>query len=208
MRRGRGPVGEAQVASSSVLVAALLGVLLGSSVSLWSQRSSAEHVRAPAACPTCSVARADAVCGGAAAPTVSAGEPPGGTWRPAGRERAGNAKLQAVLARVAVNDEVMVAGAAHGAALLALLSRPVPYAVSNNALVTADGKYGMLQTWVACVQRAGVKNFLVIALDEHTGTRGHCARAFWKFDGSYLLRSERDGLDWGGKLARKLSCAG
>jgi hypothetical protein len=48
--------------------------------------------------------------------------------------------------------------------------------VSNNALITPDGKFGMLQTWVECVQRSGVKNFMVIALDEHTGARVPCCR--------------------------------
>jgi len=47
--------------------------------------------------------------------------------------------------------------------------------VSNNALITPDGKYGMLQTWVECVQRSGVKNFMVVALDEHTGE--YCAQS-------------------------------
>jgi hypothetical protein len=43
--------------------------------------------------------------------------------------------------------------------------------VSNSALITPDGKYGMLATWVESVQHAGVKNFMVIALDEQTGAR-------------------------------------
>ena len=54
------------------------------------------------------------------------------------------------------------------------LNRRLP--VSNNALITPDGKFGMLQTWVECVQRSGVKNFLVIALDEHTGAPPLCSR--------------------------------
>ena len=41
--------------------------------------------------------------------------------------------------------------------------------VSNEALITADGSYGMLRTWIDTVRRAKVDNFLVIALDHHTG---------------------------------------
>ena len=40
--------------------------------------------------------------------------------------------------------------------------------MSNQALITEDGKYGMLATWIEGVRRAGVKNFMVIALDEQT----------------------------------------
>ncbi len=177
MRLRRGSLGERQGAgANTVFVAAVLGVLLGSSVSLWTQRSSAAHVCAPAGCPTCAVCRGDGLTGAAAA--ASSNEPPGGTWRPAGRERAGNAELQKVLARVAINDEVMVAGAPHRSnarvlcPVCSLPLRPLhAVPVSNNALITPDGKYGMLQTWVECMQRSGVKNFMVIALDEHTGTR-------------------------------------
>ena len=96
---------------SPIVLAALLGVLLGSSASLWAQRSHAAHVCSPADCMTCPVcaggsttlARSEAV----AAPTF----PVGGTWRPAEREGTGNAELQAVLKRIAINDEVLVAGA-------------------------------------------------------------------------------------------------
>ena len=41
-------------------------------------------------------------------------------------------------------------------------------AVSNKALITEDGKYGMLETFVTNVKRAGVTNFVLIALDDHT----------------------------------------
>lgn len=32
----------------------------------------------------------------------------------------------------------------------------------------------MLATWIESVQRTGVKNFMVIALDEQTGVRADC----------------------------------
>lgn len=65
--------------------------------------------------------------------------------------------------RIAVNKEVMGA-------------------VSNGALITRDGKYGMLKLWIDGCQRAGVKNFMVIAIDDDVRTvdmegRGSGARA-------------------------------
>ena len=60
-----------------------------------------------------------------------------------------NEELKAVLERVAVNREVLAA-------------------VSNKALISEDGNYGMLKTWVDSVRASGVKNFMVVALDDHT----------------------------------------
>ena len=37
-------------------------------------------------------------------------------------------------------------------------------AVSNKNLITEDGKYGILETFCSSVKRAGVRNFLVVAL--------------------------------------------
>ena len=97
--------------TSALVTAALLGVIVGSLASLqWGQRFSkaAPVVCAPATCPTCvAVLPTSAAVASAGAPN----EPPGGVWRPAGREGAGNAALQAVLKQVAINDEVLVAGA-------------------------------------------------------------------------------------------------
>lgn len=56
-----------------------------------------------------------------------------------------NEELKAVLERVAVNREVLAA-------------------VSNKALISEDGNYGMLKTWVDSVRASGVKNFMVVAL--------------------------------------------
>jgi hypothetical protein len=39
-------------------------------------------------------------------------------------------------------------------------------AVSNKALITKDGAYGMLKTWIDSVRKAGVTNFMVICLDD------------------------------------------
>jgi hypothetical protein len=95
---------------SALLVAALLGVLLGSSASLWAQRGTGSHVCTPAGCPTCPVCAAVDAAAGSAAALQAATLPVGGTFRPAGRESAGNAELASVLKRVAINDEVLVAG--------------------------------------------------------------------------------------------------
>ena len=57
--------------------------------------------------------------------------------------------LAALLAEIAKGDEVLVA-------------------VSNKALITPDGRNGMLRTWIDAVRDAGVTNALVVALDEHT----------------------------------------
>ena len=49
--------------------------------------------------------------------------------------------------KIAINNEVMVA-------------------VSNSALITPDGSFGMLRMWIDGCKRAGVKNFMVIAIDD------------------------------------------
>jgi hypothetical protein len=54
-------------------------------------------------------------------------------------------------AKVAVNNEVMAA-------------------VSNSALITPDGSFGMLRMWIDGCKRAGVKNFMVIAIDDQVGS--------------------------------------
>jgi hypothetical protein len=50
------------------------------------------------------------------------------------------------------------------------INREVLSCVSNSALITSDGTFGMLKMWVDGVQRAGVKNFFVIAIDDQV----HC----------------------------------
>ena len=109
MRPRRLERGDSRV-DSPVVIAALLGVLLGSSASLWVQRSIASHVCAPADCMTCPVCTASTAAAESRVAAVPASYPVGGTWRPAEREGQGNAELQAVLKRVAINDEVLVAG--------------------------------------------------------------------------------------------------
>lgn len=97
--------------ASALVIAALLGIIVGSLASLqWGQRSASPVTCATAACPTCPVAlpEDDAASG------TRVNEPPGGTWLPKSREHAGNAELQAVLQRVAINGEVLVAGVFHG----------------------------------------------------------------------------------------------
>lgn len=49
--------------------------------------------------------------------------------------------------RVAINNEVVAC-------------------VSNSALISTDGSYGMLKLWIDGMKYAGVKNFMVIAIDE------------------------------------------
>ena len=41
-------------------------------------------------------------------------------------------------------------------------------ALSNKALISEDGKYGILQTFLESLKRSGVENFFLIALDDHT----------------------------------------
>ncbi len=38
--------------------------------------------------------------------------------------------------------------------------------MSNGALITPDGKFGMLKLWIDGCQRSDVKNFMVIAIDD------------------------------------------
>ena len=45
-------------------------------------------------------------------------------------------------------------------------------AVSNSALITPDGSYGMLRMWIDGCKRSGVKNFMVIAIDDPVGGVG------------------------------------
>ena len=59
--------------------------------------------------------------------------------------------------KIAINNEVMAA-------------------VSNSALISADGKYGMLRMWIDGCQRAGVKNFMVIAIDDGVRVSGRARR--------------------------------
>jgi len=104
-RRASAASAERPATGASALVsAALLGIIVGSLASLQLGQRTAQTVCAPAACPTCPVTLP-------AASTALSNEPPGGTWLPKGRESAGNAELQAVLQRVAVNGEVLAAGA-------------------------------------------------------------------------------------------------
>jgi hypothetical protein len=105
--------GGGERSDSTVLLAALLGIIIGSAASLWTQRASAVPACAlREACPVCPTCPAVAAAGraGAVALLPDPTQPVGGTWRPAGREREGNAELQKVLQRVAINDEVLVAG--------------------------------------------------------------------------------------------------
>jgi len=94
---------------SLVVVSALLGVILGSAASLYVQRSPGPQAPCPV-CPACNAA-VEPRSGGALAVAHLGALPVGGTWTPAGRESMGNAELQKVLERVAVNNEVLVAGA-------------------------------------------------------------------------------------------------
>lgn len=50
-------------------------------------------------------------------------------------------------------------------------------AVSNGALITRDGKFGMLKLWIDGAQRAGVKNFMVIAIDDDVSALVCCCGA-------------------------------
>lgn len=49
------------------------------------------------------------------------------------------------------------------------INREVVACVSNQALITPDGKFGMLRMWIDGMQRAKVKNYMVIAIDDEVG---------------------------------------
>lgn len=76
----------------------------------------------------------------------------------------GSKDLKTVLERIAINKEVMAA-------------------VSNAALITRDGKFGMLKLWIDGAQRAGVKNFMVIAIDDYVAAAcDNLGVAYWRKD--------------------------
>ena len=45
-------------------------------------------------------------------------------------------------------------------------NKEVLVAVTNSALINADGTFGMLRTWLDAVQNAGVVNYVVVCLDD------------------------------------------
>ncbi|CAD7701899.1 unnamed protein product [Ostreobium quekettii] len=61
--------------------------------------------------------------------------------------RVGDAALEAILAPISRDKEILVA-------------------VTNSALINADGTFGMLRTWLDAVQNAGVVNYVVVCLDD------------------------------------------
>ena len=65
--------------------------------------------------------------------------------------------------------------------------------MSNNALISADGTYGMLATWIECVRRANITNFMVIALDDETGKSLDAVNvSYWKVTPKTLADNNRD----------------
>ncbi|KAK3268320.1 hypothetical protein CYMTET_23171 [Cymbomonas tetramitiformis] len=86
----------------------------------------------------------------------------------------GNSALRAVLERVAINKEVLVA-------------------VSNGALITEEGTYGILATWIESVKRAGVKNFMIVALDDRVAKAcENVGVAYWRQDRASLADNNQD----------------
>ena len=65
------------------------------------------------ACTTCADRGGGVMIGGDGKGITLANAPSAGFWTSRGREKDGDATLQAVLQRVAINDEVLVAGATH-----------------------------------------------------------------------------------------------
>ncbi|KAK3268106.1 hypothetical protein CYMTET_23377 [Cymbomonas tetramitiformis] len=85
------------------------------------------------------------VCANATAPVRQVVTLEGNTpYVPSEERDRGNPRLAEVLRQVAINNEVMIA-------------------ISNGALA---GPGGMLATWIECVQKAGITNYLVVALDD------------------------------------------
>jgi len=72
--------------------------------------------------------------------------------------------LKALLEKVAINKEVLAC-------------------VSNSALISESGDHGMLRIWIDGVQRAGVKNYLVIAIDDQVAkTMERLGVPYWRKD--------------------------
>mmetsp|Transcript_874 Transcript_874/g.3192 ORF Transcript_874/g.3192 Transcript_874/m.3192 type:complete len:441 (-) Transcript_874:158-1480(-) len=89
-------------------------------------------------------------------------------------ESGGDENLREVLERVAINGEVMIA-------------------VSNSNLITRDGSYGMLRTFIDCVKRAQVSNFLVVAMDDDTAAAMRALGvAYWQRGAIQLMVNARD----------------
>eukprot|EP00798_Chlamydomonas_sp_ICE-L_P007645 gene7645-801_t len=79
-------------------------------------------------------------------------------------EYKGDPELKAILDKVAVNNEVLAA-------------------VSNSALITPDGKFGMLRLWIDGCRHANVTNFMVIAIDDQVAkTMADLGVAYWRKD--------------------------
>lgn len=53
------------------------------------------------------------------------------------------------------------------------INKEVVACVSNFALISSDGKNGMLRMWIDGVRRAGVKNYMVVAIDDQVRARTH-----------------------------------
>ena len=121
--------------------------------------------------------------GGSAARACPASEmyPAGGVWTPATAPRGeGNDALRRLLKQVAVRDEVLVA-------------------VSNRNLLRetgagGPGSYdGMLRLWVDSVKRAGVRNAVIVALDEETRTAAIAMDvACWRVEPLALADANQD----------------
>lgn len=144
------------------MVAALLGAVLGNI------SGSTASLRAPNERPTgargsgehgFSSAVVDSLCGqveqlcpGALAAAGVASGSDGGGPGDLGVAPSQDLELRAVLEKVGGGPD----------------GRDVMTALSNKALISPDGKYGMLETFLTSVRRSGVKNFFLIALDDHT----------------------------------------
>ena len=65
--------------------------------------------------------------------------------------------------------------------------------VSNHALINDEGNYGMLRTWLDGVQKAGVKNYLVVAIDEKiAATMKRLGVPHWHREPKALADNSRD----------------
>lgn len=83
-------------------------------------------------------------------------------------------ELKSVLQRVAPGGEVLVA-------------------ISNKALLSPDGKTGMLRTWLECVWRAGVQRYMVVALDDQIAEAlAKLGVPHWRRDPSRLAAKATD----------------
>ncbi len=163
-----------------VLTALFLGVCVGALAAMMTKHPLPSPGSQPLQCPSCPACDAPSFktldetrLGGRASlasATIASATDDGATMRGSGPPASCPGAFWTPATSPAALDPAGVARDEHLAALLAEIAKgdEVLVAVSNKALITPDGRNGMLRTWIDAVRDAGVTNALVVALDEHT----------------------------------------